>query len=45
MGVPSEHLQALYDEDSIELDAWEDSPQEITRDDWRDYLGDKSYNF
>ncbi|KAF8251452.1 hypothetical protein K440DRAFT_614597 [Wilcoxina mikolae CBS 423.85] len=43
MGASAEQLQALYDEESIELEAWEDSPQEITRDDWRDYLGDISY--
>ena len=43
LGASAEHLQRIYDEDSLELDEWEDSPQEITTDDWRDFLGDKAY--
>ncbi|KAH0564938.1 hypothetical protein GP486_001677 [Trichoglossum hirsutum] len=43
LGAESEHLNNLYDEKSSELDSWQDSPGEVSRHDWRDYLGDRRY--
>ncbi|KAI9779995.1 MAG: hypothetical protein M1816_003277 [Peltula sp. TS41687] len=37
------HLTEIYDVDSHGLDPWEDSPGEVSRHDWRDYLGDTRY--
>ncbi|KAG9244599.1 hypothetical protein BJ878DRAFT_480018 [Calycina marina] len=42
-GATVEQLQTIYDEESEELEAWQDSPNEILVDDWRDYLGNKKY--
>lgn len=39
----SEHLNDIYENESKELDAWEDSPGEVSDFDWRDYLGDRRY--
>jgi len=36
----SEHLDQIYEKESDELEPWQDSPGEISKDDWRDYLGD-----
>jgi len=43
LGAHVEQLQQIYDEESKELDAWHDSPAEITVGDWREFLGDKRY--
>jgi hypothetical protein len=43
LGANADQLQKIYDNESKELEEWEDSPAEITDTDWRDFLGDKSY--
>lgn len=43
LGASADQLQNIYDEESKELDPWQDSPAEITESDWRDFLGDKRY--
>ena len=42
-GASVEHMQTIYDVESKELEAWQDSPAEITVEDWREFLGDKKY--
>jgi hypothetical protein len=37
------HLEDVYEEESKDLDKWEDSPGEISKDDWRYFLGRKEY--
>ena len=32
-------MNDIYEEESKGLEAWKDPPSEISRDDWRDYLG------
>ncbi|KAL8860124.1 MAG: hypothetical protein Q9178_003388 [Gyalolechia marmorata] len=39
----SDHLNAIYDEESKELEPWQDSPGEVSTYDWRDYLGNPRY--
>lgn len=39
MGADASHLEHVYEEESKMLVPWEDSPSEISKDDWRDYLG------
>ncbi|KAL8880929.1 MAG: hypothetical protein Q9192_007915, partial [Flavoplaca navasiana] len=39
----SEHLNNVYNEESKEQEPWKDSPGEVSTYDWRDYLGDASY--
>ena len=43
LGADADQLQTIYDEESKELEAWKDSPGEISDNDWRDFLGDKKY--
>lgn len=43
LGADIEHLQDIYDEESQELEEWQDSPAEVTEDDWRKFLGDSRY--
>lgn len=31
----------IYEKEAEELEAWKDSPGEISKDDWRDFLGKK----
>jgi len=33
----------VYEKESKELEQWEDSPNEVSTYDWRDYLGDRRY--
>jgi len=33
----------IYEKESKDLEPWEDSPSEISRHDWRDYLGRREY--
>lgn len=42
-GADVDQLQNIYDQESKELEAWHDSPAEISESDWRDFLGDKRY--
>ncbi|KAI9794316.1 MAG: hypothetical protein M1833_000407 [Piccolia ochrophora] len=42
-GSGSDHLNTIYDEESKSLEPWKDSPGEVSKHDWRDYLGDRSY--
>ena len=43
LGADEHHLGAIYESESEELDKWHDSPGEISKHDWRDYLGDPHY--
>lgn len=43
LGANTDQLQTIYDEESKELEGWQDSPAEVTDSDWRDFLGDKKY--
>lgn len=43
LGSNVEQLHKIYDEESKELEDWEDSPAEVSDADWRDFLGDKRY--
>jgi hypothetical protein len=43
LGANVDQLQRIYDEESKQLEAWDDSPGEISDNDWRDFLGDKRY--
>lgn len=43
LGASTAQLHTIYDEEAKELEKWADSPEEITDDDWRDFLGDRSY--
>ena len=39
LGGTSEHLNDIYERESEDLEPWHDSPGEISKDDWRDFLG------
>ncbi|KAL8712449.1 MAG: hypothetical protein Q9220_003297 [cf. Caloplaca sp. 1 TL-2023] len=39
----TEHLNAIYDEETRSLEPWRDSPGEVSTYDWRDYLGNPRY--
>ncbi|KAF2682458.1 hypothetical protein K458DRAFT_59101 [Lentithecium fluviatile CBS 122367] len=43
LGGTHEHLNGIYEKESEELEPWHDSPGEISRDDWRDFLGKREY--
>ncbi|MCJ1251563.1 hypothetical protein MMC30_008798 [Trapelia coarctata] len=43
LGADGEHLHKIYEEESKELEKWQDSPGEVSQYDWRDYLGDRRY--
>ncbi|MCJ1405031.1 hypothetical protein MMC11_008257 [Xylographa trunciseda] len=43
LGAQAQHLNDVYEEESKELERWEDSPSEVSTYDWRDYLGDRRY--
>jgi hypothetical protein len=34
-------LNEIYEEEAEELEPWHDAPGEITKDDWREFLGKK----
>ena len=38
-GADSEQLNHIYEEEGNNLEPWKDSPGEISKHDWRDYLG------
>ena len=44
-GADADDLTRMYETESKLLDAWEDSPAEVTTDDWRDHLGCREYVF
>jgi hypothetical protein len=43
LGANHDQLEKIYDVESKELEAWKDSPAEVTEDDWRNFLGDRRY--
>ncbi|KAF2085698.1 hypothetical protein K490DRAFT_46313 [Saccharata proteae CBS 121410] len=43
LGDTHEHLGEIYDRESEELEPWHDSPNEIAKHDWRDFLGKREY--
>jgi len=42
-GADADDLTRVYENESKLLDAWDDSPAELTIDDWRDHLGRREY--
>lgn len=43
LGANVSQLHHIYNKEAESLEPWEDSPQEIVPDDWRDFLGNKRY--
>lgn len=43
LGANDRQLQTIYEAEAKELEPWKESPAEVTEDDWRDLLGDKTY--
>ncbi|KAG4026601.1 hypothetical protein MFRU_038g00050 [Monilinia fructicola] len=43
LGADYDRLQKVYSEESKHLEEWQDSPGEITDADWREFLGEKTY--
>lgn len=43
LGSTDAQLKTIYDSSSTGLEAWKPAPGEITRDDWREYLGKTEY--
>ncbi|RWA11362.1 hypothetical protein EKO27_g3735 [Xylaria grammica] len=43
LGASDTHLRSIYEEEAKVLDPWVPSPAEVTRDDWRSFLGDRRY--
>ncbi|KAF1840610.1 uncharacterized protein K460DRAFT_390101 [Cucurbitaria berberidis CBS 394.84] len=43
LGGTAEHLNEIYEKVAEELEPWHDAPGEITKDDWRDFLGKREY--
>ncbi|TIA13304.1 hypothetical protein D6C80_06324 [Aureobasidium pullulans] len=43
LGANVDQLLDLYEKESKNLEPWQDSPSEISRHDWRDYLGKREY--
>ncbi|KAK8222944.1 hypothetical protein BKA81DRAFT_275435, partial [Phyllosticta paracitricarpa] len=42
-GASAEQMNEIYDKESEQLEPWRDSPGEISRHDWRDFLGKREY--
>ncbi|KAJ5114886.1 hypothetical protein NUU61_000645 [Penicillium alfredii] len=42
-GAGTDDLTRVYETESKLLDAWTDSPEEVTTQDWRDFLGRREY--
>lgn len=38
-GASAEQMNEIYDKESEQLEPWRDAPGEISRYDWRDFLG------
>ncbi|KAJ4345293.1 uncharacterized protein N0V89_011423 [Didymosphaeria variabile] len=43
LGGTHEHLNDIYEKESEELESWHDAPGEISKDDWREFLGKREY--
>ncbi|EOA86437.1 uncharacterized protein SETTUDRAFT_169199 [Exserohilum turcica Et28A] len=43
LGGTAEHLNDIYEKEAEQLEPWHDAPGEITKDDWRDFLGKREY--
>ena len=43
LGADSDELTHIYEEEGKHLESWEDSPGEIDKSDWREYLGKREY--
>ncbi|KAI0459726.1 cell cycle checkpoint protein RAD17 [Xylaria acuta] len=43
LGASDAQLHKIYDVEAQELEPWKPSPAEVTKDDWRAFLGDKRY--
>jgi len=43
LGANVDQLQKIYDVESKELEEWQESPGEITDQDWNKYLGERRY--
>ncbi|KAK5117709.1 hypothetical protein LTR62_005133 [Meristemomyces frigidus] len=43
LGAETEQLSHIYDAEGKHLEAWKDSPGEISKHDWREYLGKREY--
>jgi hypothetical protein len=43
LGADSDELNHIYEAESRHLEPWRDSPGEIARHDWRDFLGKREY--
>ncbi|KAF2151393.1 hypothetical protein K461DRAFT_322645 [Myriangium duriaei CBS 260.36] len=43
LGATHEQLNKIYDEESKSLEPWRDAPGEISKEDWRDFLGKREY--
>ncbi|KAI0205013.1 hypothetical protein F4808DRAFT_413007 [Astrocystis sublimbata] len=43
LGASDKQLHEIYNVESEDLEPWQPSPAEVTKDDWRDFLGDRRY--
>ncbi|KAF2836371.1 hypothetical protein M501DRAFT_997136 [Patellaria atrata CBS 101060] len=43
LGATPEHLNQVYEKESGYHEPWRDSPGEISKEDWRDFLGKREY--
>ncbi|KAF2277509.1 uncharacterized protein EI97DRAFT_375261 [Westerdykella ornata] len=43
LGASHEELHDIYEKEAEELEPWSDSPGEISKDDWRGFLGKREY--
>ena len=43
LGASREHLTQVYEEEAKQLEPWRNSPGEVSKHDWRAYLGRREY--
>lgn len=43
LGANEEQLRTIYETETKELEEWVPAPAEVMDEDWRDFLGDKTY--
>lgn len=43
LGADADQLTHVFEEEGKHLESWKDSPGEIDKSDWRDYLGKREY--
>ncbi|KAF2132730.1 hypothetical protein P153DRAFT_420675 [Dothidotthia symphoricarpi CBS 119687] len=43
LGATAEHLNDIYEKEAEVLEPWHDSPGEISKEDWREFLGKREY--